>query len=158
LTYTSLTNITSNKLNVLLYKSRGLGQAKPKPGHDFWLWPGLEFSEAKAISGQAKAPAFRPSRAQAALIGNVSEKRISNIHILGFCDHMKTLCVCLSILQLVYCTISINSDVTGHRPSKCPKIFESHRSHRVCPNWSKIWSQRGKFRKISHARKTVIMQ
>ena len=38
------------------YKSRGLGQAKPEPSHDWRLWPGLRFDKAKAA-------ASRPSRA-----------------------------------------------------------------------------------------------
>jgi hypothetical protein len=47
----------------VLYKSRGLGQAKPEPGPTQRLWPGLCIEKAKAISSQAKAGAFRPSRA-----------------------------------------------------------------------------------------------
>jgi hypothetical protein len=46
-----------------VYKSRGLGQAKPEPSRVRRLWLGLEFEKAKAGSGQAKAGAFRPSRA-----------------------------------------------------------------------------------------------
>ena len=41
-------------LLVFTYKSRGLGQAKPRPGHLQWLWPGLVFEKAEATSGQAK--------------------------------------------------------------------------------------------------------
>ena len=57
------------KLLVLIHipKSLGLGQARPRPSHVWWLWPGLVFEEAKATSGQAKAGAFRPSRARTAL-------------------------------------------------------------------------------------------
>src|SRR6266852_5002288 len=47
----------------LSYKSRGPGQAKPEPSRGWWLWPGLGFQKAKAVPGQAKALAFRPSRA-----------------------------------------------------------------------------------------------
>jgi hypothetical protein len=46
------------------YKSRGLGQAKPGPSRVWRLWLGLGFEKAKAGSGQAKARAFRPSRAR----------------------------------------------------------------------------------------------
>ena len=49
-------------------KSLGLGQARPRPSHVWWLWPGLVFEEAKATSGQAKTGAFRPSWAGTALI------------------------------------------------------------------------------------------
>ena len=49
------------------YKSRGLGQAKPGPSRGWRLWPGLCIQEAKAASSQAKAAAFRPSRAGTAL-------------------------------------------------------------------------------------------
>ena len=52
---------------IFTYKSRGLGQAKPEPSREWRLWPGLRFEEAKAASGQAKAGAFRPSRAGTAL-------------------------------------------------------------------------------------------
>jgi hypothetical protein len=52
---------------IFTYKSRGLGQAKLEPSREWWLWPGLRFEEAKAASGQAKAGAFRPSRARTAL-------------------------------------------------------------------------------------------
>src|SRR5713101_3467250 len=51
----------------LSYKSRGPGQAKPEPSCGWWLWPGLGFQKAKAVPGQAKAPAFRPSRARTTL-------------------------------------------------------------------------------------------
>jgi hypothetical protein len=44
-------------------KSRGLGQAKPEPGRQWWLWLGPGLDEAGAPSGQAKATAFGPSRA-----------------------------------------------------------------------------------------------
>ena len=53
---------TSNKY--ITYKSCGLGQAKPGPSCDWRLWLGLRFEKAKAGSGQAKAGAFRPSRAR----------------------------------------------------------------------------------------------
>ena len=49
--------------SIFTYKSHSLGQAKPEPSREWWLWPGLRFEEAKATSGQAKAGAFRPSRA-----------------------------------------------------------------------------------------------
>src|SRR6266849_6499603 len=52
----------------LSYKSRGPGQAKPEPSRGWWLWPGLGFQKAKAVPGQAKAPAFRPSRAGTTLV------------------------------------------------------------------------------------------
>ena len=51
-------------INILPYKSRGLGQAKPGPSRIWRLWLGLGFEKAKAGSGQAKAGAFRPSRAR----------------------------------------------------------------------------------------------
>jgi hypothetical protein len=38
-----------------VYKSHGLGQAKPEPSRVRRLWLGLEFEKAKAGSGQAKA-------------------------------------------------------------------------------------------------------
>jgi hypothetical protein len=49
--------------NIYTHKSPGLGQAKPEPSRERRLWPGLRFSKAKAASSQAKAGAFRPSRA-----------------------------------------------------------------------------------------------
>ena len=52
---------------IFTYQSHGLGQAKPEPSHEWQLWPGLRFEEAKAASGQAKARAFRPSWAGTAL-------------------------------------------------------------------------------------------
>ena len=51
-------------INILPYKSRGLGQAKPGPSRIWRLWLGLGFEKAKAGWGQAKAGAFRPSRAR----------------------------------------------------------------------------------------------
>jgi len=57
-----------SKKKKITYKSRGLGQAKPGPSRGWRLWPGLGFEQAKAASGQAKAGAFRPSRAGTALI------------------------------------------------------------------------------------------
>ena len=51
-------------INILPYKSRGLGQAKPGPSRIWWLWLGLGFEKAKAGSGQAKAGAFRPSQSR----------------------------------------------------------------------------------------------
>jgi hypothetical protein len=41
--------------------------AKPGPSRGWWLWPGLCVEEAKATSSQAKAAAFRPSRARTSL-------------------------------------------------------------------------------------------
>ena len=41
---------------------------RPKPSHHWRLWPGLTFSKAGAASGQAKAVAFRPSRAGTSLL------------------------------------------------------------------------------------------
>src|SRR6266849_6309799 len=55
----------------LSYKSRSPGQAKPEPSRGWWLWPGLGFQKAKAIPGQAKAPAFRPSRAGTTLVPTI---------------------------------------------------------------------------------------
>src|SRR6266849_1633465 len=55
----------------LSYKSRDPGQAKPEPSHGWWLWPGLGFQKAKAVPGQAKAPAFRPSRAGTTLLSSL---------------------------------------------------------------------------------------
>ena len=49
--------------NYYKFKSRGLGQAKPEPSREWRLWPGLRFDKAEAGLGQAKAAAFRPSRA-----------------------------------------------------------------------------------------------
>ena len=46
---------------IFTYKSHGLGQAKPEPSREWRLWPGLRFEE-------AKAGAFRPSRAGTALV------------------------------------------------------------------------------------------
>ena len=45
-------------------KSRGLGQARPKPSCEWWLWLGPGFQQAKAASSQAKAGAFGPSGAR----------------------------------------------------------------------------------------------
>src|SRR6266849_1203186 len=61
----------------LSYKSRGPGQAKPEPSRGWWLWPGLGFQKAKAVPGQAKAPAFRPSRAGTTLILTVLRKQFT---------------------------------------------------------------------------------
>ena len=55
--------ITIEPIIILPYKSRGLGQAEPEPSREWRLWPGLKFHKAKAASSQAKAAAFRPSRA-----------------------------------------------------------------------------------------------
>ena len=55
--------ITIEPIIILPYKSRGLGQAEPEPSREWRLWPGLKFHKAKATSSQAKAAAFRPSRA-----------------------------------------------------------------------------------------------
>ena len=55
--------ITIEPIIILPYKSRGLGQAEPEPSREGRLWPGLKFHKAKAASSQAKAAAFRPSRA-----------------------------------------------------------------------------------------------
>ncbi|KAH9008880.1 hypothetical protein EDB84DRAFT_1681860 [Lactarius hengduanensis] len=48
---------------------RGLSQAKPEPSPKWGLWLGLAFSKAGAALGQAKAGAFRPSRAGTSLGG-----------------------------------------------------------------------------------------
>ena len=45
------------------FESRGLGQAKPEPSRERWLWLGLRFYKAGSGLGQAKAAAFRPSQA-----------------------------------------------------------------------------------------------
>src|SRR5712691_10254156 len=55
----------------LSYKSHGPGQAKLEPSRGWWLWPSLGFQKAKAVPGQAKAPAFRPSRAGTTLLYTV---------------------------------------------------------------------------------------
>ena len=73
---------------IFTYKNRGLGQAKPEPSREWRLWPGLRFEEAKAASGQAKAGAFRPSRAGTALpvsywIGRGRQIVLSRYHIRG---------------------------------------------------------------------------
>jgi hypothetical protein len=57
-------------LSSFAYKSRGLGQAKPWPSRSRDLWLGLRFQKAGAPSGQAKAAAFRPSRAGTPLHGS----------------------------------------------------------------------------------------
>ena len=44
---------------MLAYKSHGLGQAKLEPSHEWGLWPGLGFEEAKAT--------LRPSQARTSL-------------------------------------------------------------------------------------------
>jgi hypothetical protein len=56
-------------------ESRGLGQAKPEPSREWRLWPGLTFDKAKAASGQAKAGAFRPSRAVHSTREDLSEPK-----------------------------------------------------------------------------------
>jgi hypothetical protein len=48
-------------INITFYKQ------KPGPSQLSRLWPGLGFEKAEAASGQAKAGAFRPSRAGTAL-------------------------------------------------------------------------------------------
>ena len=48
--------VVFTNIKYFTYKSRGLGQAKPEPSHEWRLRPGLRFDEAKAA-------AFRPSRA-----------------------------------------------------------------------------------------------
>ena len=55
--------VVFTNIKYFTYKSRGLGQAKPEPSREWRLRPGLRFDEAKAGSSQAKAMAFRPSRA-----------------------------------------------------------------------------------------------
>ena len=49
-------------------KSPGLGQARPEPGPELGLGPGLRFFEAQALGSQAQALKAGPSRAQASLI------------------------------------------------------------------------------------------
>jgi hypothetical protein len=41
----------------------GSGQSQAKAGRHRWLWPGLRILNAQAVKSQAKAAAFRPSRA-----------------------------------------------------------------------------------------------
>src|SRR5258708_10635745 len=53
---------------LFIKKSRGPGGAKPGPSPERRLWPGLGFLKAKAASSQAKAAAFRPSRAGRTLL------------------------------------------------------------------------------------------
>ena len=62
--------ICSNFFLQSTYKSHGLGRAKLEPSQVWRLWPGLGFEKAEAASGQAKAAAFRPSRAGTALAIN----------------------------------------------------------------------------------------
>jgi len=57
------------------YPGHGLGQAKLEPGQSHSPRPGLRFDKAKAVSGQAKATAFRPSRAGTALSMTMSPLR-----------------------------------------------------------------------------------
>ena len=60
------------------FKSRGLGQAKPEPSRERQLWLGLRFDKAGAGSSQAKAAAFRPSRA---VQSTSNQSRIRNSRI-----------------------------------------------------------------------------
>ena len=48
--------------------SRSSGQSRAKASRHWWLWPGLQISKAGAIESQAKAAAFRPSRAGTSLL------------------------------------------------------------------------------------------
>jgi hypothetical protein len=49
--------------------SHGSGQAKLELSRHWWLWPGLKILKAEATESQAKAVAFRPSRAGTSLVG-----------------------------------------------------------------------------------------
>jgi hypothetical protein len=52
----------------LAHLGRGLGQSRAKASRHWQLWPGLVILKAWAVESQAKAMAFRPSRAGTSLI------------------------------------------------------------------------------------------
>jgi hypothetical protein len=60
--------VNRNQIEWLVPESPGLGQSQAGPSRGRRLWPGLEFLKTKAAPGQAKAGAFRPSRAGTSLI------------------------------------------------------------------------------------------
>jgi len=66
---------SSGHLPGICCKSPGLGQAKPWPSRSRDRGLGLGFWKAEAPSGQAKAGAFRPSRAGTALPGPPCHQR-----------------------------------------------------------------------------------
>jgi hypothetical protein len=57
---------------IFLFQSPGPGQAKPKPSQSQCLWLGLEYREAKATSGQAKASGFQAKPSQNKTNHNIS--------------------------------------------------------------------------------------
>jgi len=54
----------------LYWICHGSGQSRAKASRHWWLWPGLQISKAGAVESQAKAAAFRPSRAGTSLHSN----------------------------------------------------------------------------------------
>ena len=65
-------------------KAAASSRAKPEPGFDQWLWPGLGFGKAKASSGLAKAGASRPSRAGTSLAVGCYIHPVLNKHASDF--------------------------------------------------------------------------